>query len=233
MATLNEICYNIIRLGIGGGIPTDDHRLKKEQVAFWVRNYRARLLKEYYEKNGSINPQFWQDLGCLDIVCVDKADCCNRMVEESWKKLSVEMPELVDVSNGQTLMSVGLIDKVQQFNELSSPQRAFYDKFRKFGKETIKFFQIGKSLYFDLPKGSKLSTINIRAILNDPMDLYKVNKCLGDECVDPYEIEYPMPSYLLQIMSDMIMQKELSFTVKTQVVDDDKNNAAPYIQTGH
>lgn len=221
--TLQEITFNIIKLSIGGGIPSSDKKLKKDQVAAWVNYYRAKLLKEYYLKYRVIDPQYIQDLGCVELECVDKADCCQIGIYESYLKVKGGLPEFVDLREG-SFFSANLVDKINPIT-IVSPLRAFYRKNRRYGRNAVVGFRIGRNFYLDVPQGSLIKYINIRAILSDPRDVERFTNCDGSSvCEDFWEAEYPVPADLIQVITQMILSNELNLSIQTNLLDDTKND---------
>ncbi len=202
---------------------SDDERLIRDQVAFWVGYYRAKLVKEYWQKYKSLDPQYTQDLGCVELVCVDKADCCQAFIDETYKKLKIPLPALLDLSDGQVQLSVNKVDKVEPIAMLS-PTETFYKSARKYGAQDVSFFRIGTQLYFSLPKFSRIKYINIRTVLADPRDASQFTSCSGDPCFDEWETQYPIPPFMIQTLTEMIMQRELNLTMTSKPLDDTTND---------
>lgn len=225
----NDIAYTIIKLAQGGGIPSDDSRLNPRQVYAWVAYYRAKLmydLKEKLKKDNQID-QYVQDLGCIKLVCVDKADCCDGAIKiyDFYKKLEKPLPKLLPLPGMKALYFVGLIDKVTSI-PVGNAFKAKYQKYDTFAKRQRFCWTIGQQVYFDLPPTDDLEYVNIRAIFENPEDA-NAYTCGGidplNPCVDG-DAEYPIPGYLIQPMMEAIMKNELNLTIKTSGMQDTRND---------
>jgi len=76
MATYKEIEYSLLNL-YRGGITSDDENISGKQLMFHFRNYRAKLVREDLGKGRTLDRQLVQNLGCVEVECVDAAECCE------------------------------------------------------------------------------------------------------------------------------------------------------------
>jgi hypothetical protein len=220
--TERTIIEDIILKAEGGRV-SDDHLLDYDQVRFWVNSWRARFIKEFVEKRLLISNFFVQDLGCIELVCVDKADCCGSfLVYESYKKLKTPLPAMVDMGGYIPITFVGLIDKVTKIPVLD-PYYVQYAKYAKYTGKKRRSFLIDNQLYFDLPPNDNLSVVNVRAVLFDPKDVNVFSDCGG--CYDDMNDPYPIAADMIQRISQSIMEVDLAYSLKTEGINDRRNDS--------
>jgi len=219
--TQRELIEDII-LSANAGRPSDDYLLDYDQIRLWTNLYRAQLIKEFAVKKQILSAAFTQDLGCIDLVCVDKADCCDGfMIDEYWKKLSKPLPTLVNLGGYAPITFVGLVDKITPLSVVDNFYAA-YGRYRKYTGRQRRAFIVGGQIYFDLPPGDKLSKVNVRAILFDPRDVNQFRECV---CYDEDVDSYPVESYMNAMIKRMILTLELNIQLKTQPMEDRANDS--------
>jgi len=232
MSTLRQIIYNIRNVP-DAGISNRAKTLSDRQIAFWVKNWRSRIMVDEFEKNPVIDPTWEQDLGCLDLKTVDKADCSKYKWGEDVKK--VVIPELMKISTKRSgiipsLTFVGLIDKVTPI-----PVDSFgYGELNNFvmysPKKGIEAKIIGNTIYvfenkkdnFDIVDEDELCAINVRGIFDDPTC---VDCCGSDGAISCFDWDkdcYPIPGHLENVLYGAIWQREMGLVVNAKV--DDRNN---------
>jgi hypothetical protein len=216
--TANEFIYNIINIG-RGGLSSDDDRLNERQVKFWMRYYRSKAI--FFDSNGgrSLDPQLVQDLGCLALEEVDKADCPEALWGCNVKR--VKIPKLVDLPDNRGLAFIGLLDKTTQF-VLTSPNVMQFAVHRKFTGNMRRAYLIGEYIYVTDPFNEDIKYINVRGVWDDPQaveytDGDGVVSCIGDDDV------YPMPDRYVADIVNQILRIELNMTI--QATNDEFNDS--------
>lgn len=223
MATLNQLIYNVRNVP-DGGISNRAKAISDRQIAFWIKYWRSSIINEELEQNPIIDVTWEQDLGCLDLVAVDKADCSKYKWGEDVKK--VVIPQLVKISTNKkygiipSLTFVGLIDKATRipidlygYGELDafvmhSPKKGLSAKL------------IGNTIYVDginknynVVDETEICTINVRGIFDDPTCI----DCCGSDgtitCFDWDKDCYPIPPHLEAKLFSRIWQQELGLVM--------------------
>ena len=81
-----------------------------ELVSWHIDNTRAQLIKQDLIKGHTIDSYLIQSLGCLDLVLVDKSECCNVPIGCKILRTSVPIPSPLELHNKQLITRVGPID---------------------------------------------------------------------------------------------------------------------------
>ena len=213
MATLNELAYNILNIA-RGGLSSDDDRLNIRQIKFWIKYYRTAVIKDEGLKQSLrdvalLDPQLVQDLGCVKLEEVDKADCDTYHWGQKVKRAAI--PKLVDLPLDKSITFVGLINKITPII-LVSPDVAYFKAQQRFTGGMRRAYFIGEYLYVTDPFNEDICHVNVRGIFDDPTTINYTNEDGTQVCYEDSS-QYPMPmSYISKITTE-IMQKELQMTV--------------------
>lgn len=223
MATLNELAYNILNIA-RGGLSSDDDRLNIRQIKFWIKYYRSYFIKQDGLKQSLrdqilLDPQLVQDLGCLELEEIDKADCPEGFWGTYIKR--VKIPKLVDLPNEKAINFVGLADKLTPII-LVPADVAFFKGFQRFTGNMRRAFIIGEYIYVTDPFNEDICRINFRGIFDDPTSVSYTSESGAIHCYDDDE-EYPMPMSFIPEITTAIMQRELNMTI--QAVNDELNDS--------
>jgi hypothetical protein len=177
--TYNQIAYNLKNL-YRGGITSDDETISDRQLMFIFNYYRAKLIREDLNKKRTIDRQLIQDLGCVPVICVDAAECCD-IADSGTKVLRTEnpLPKFLELYDRTLLTYAGLVDKSESF-PLNTETRARWSKHNKYTSKItrsyLKLYNDDVYLYIvNAPKGIEL--INIQGIFEDPEQASKFNHC--------------------------------------------------------
>jgi hypothetical protein len=210
MATLNELTYNILNIA-RGGLSSDDDRLNERQIAFWIRYYRAKSI--FFDSNGgrNIDQQLVQDLGCLMLEEVDKADCPEVLWGCNVKR--VKIPKLVDLPDNRGLMFVGLLDKTTSFI-MTPPNVMQFAAHRRFTGNMRRAYLIGQHVYVTDPFNEDIKYINIRGIWDNPQEVEYTDGDGNTSCITDDD-QYPMPERYVADIVNQILRIELNMTVQS------------------
>lgn len=227
--TIDQLAYNIRNIARNGQGDNDDinTRLSLDQIKFWIHQYRALGMLQDTNYGKEIDADFVQDLGAVPIEEVDMADP-DCPCEPEWgckiKKLSIDLPDLVDFPQNRALVFVGKIDKITPI-VIDKPDTTIFEREARFGKLMNRAYRIGNKLYFYLREQDvDMEYVNIRAVFENPTEVGRYTHPGCDPvCFDDKTDSYPMPIHMNDFITTNILQKELNMTLNT--VNDQMNNA--------
>ena len=213
MATLDELSYNILNIA-RGGLSSDDDRLNIRQIKFWIKYYRAYYIKSLASKESLrdvavLDPQLVQDLGCVTLTEVDKANCPDVLWGQNVKR--AEIPKLIDIPLEKSITFVGLADKTTPII-MGNANVSYFKSQQRFTGNMRRSYFIGKYIYVTDPFNEDIDYINVRGIFDDPTQITYTdadNNVQGFKDTD----EYPMPLSMAVEINASIMQRELQMTV--------------------
>lgn len=152
--TLNELIYDIKNLCYAG-LGNQDSIISDKQIAHWINVERLSLIQKYFEKRRLFDPSLIQDLGCIEVNCIDKAECCNICIntdEHVYRSVStiptpISTPSY-SLTNPVLLSYVGLITYDTPF-EFTSLAITNWSKYNKYTKNVIRAYYRNGYIYLD------------------------------------------------------------------------------------
>lgn len=204
MASLSQLTFNIANI-FRGGYTSSQEPVSNRQIAFWIGYYRAQIIKRELDNRKTLSRKFIQDLGCLALEEVDKADCCEYEWGCSILRTVEAIPNMIQSS------FIGLIDKQSQIPFTTSTQ-ANWSQNNRYTANMRKAYWQGNRIY--LINGSRLRAINVRGVFSDPLAAAELVDCDGKVCFS-WDSEYPLPEEFIQPITDMIVSKEGRFIFST------------------
>jgi hypothetical protein len=216
--TKNEIVYNLLNLMTAGRI-NDDFTPSVAQLSFIIDYKRAQYLRQDQTKNYFDNDLFYQDLGCIPLIKVDKAECCEFETNCDILRTEFTIPKTIRFKDRYAL-KVSAIDRQSRFSLILPERSPFYSE-RKYPGMTLPFYYLNDYLYF--PTTLDLKVIDVRAILEKPEDA-RTFVC-GDGLCYTDNSNYPLSADLLDLITKDILGTELKFLLGT--TEDTENDAMP------
>ena len=231
--TINEIVTNILNLK-SGGIRSDDDSFSKRQMIFIVNYIRAKLIKEALDRKQEASREWVQDLGCVLVQSVDKAECCDIKTNCFVLRTVDKIPAPVRSKLGNTITYVGRVDKGEVF-PLERFHRHEWQPFDKWTSNVqVSYYHNG---YLYVTKNNILSHINVHGIFENPMEVSRYNVCdssgtvTGQTCYEAIEDDYPVDIAMVDTITEIAMKREALYQVKmpqdliNDSVDDTKTEA--------
>jgi hypothetical protein len=213
--TKSEIVYNLLNL-ISAGRLSDDFIPSFNQLSFIVDYKRAQYIRQDQTKNYYDNDQFYQDLGCINMIKVDKAECCTINLDCDVLRTEVKLPNFLRIENKIALKS-SAIDRQTRFT-IVLPERSPFLGHTKFPQLGLKMYWLNGYLY--IPETMDIRAINVRGILANPSDA-KNFICDGEACYSNAS-DYPMTSDMLDLITKDILSTELKMLIS--IAPDESND---------
>jgi len=133
MPTFNEVIFNVKNL-YEGGLGSDDDNVSNEQVIFDINYYRAKLIREDLMKGRTISPYLIQEIACLDMETVDKAECCDITTDCYILKSVKPLPKTIEVYDKILIIAILSADREISF-PLSTEAQLRWGKYNKYTKK--------------------------------------------------------------------------------------------------
>jgi hypothetical protein len=225
MATYNEIIYNLSNL-YDGGIGSDDDNVSNEQLIWLFNQYRAKLVREDLNKKRTIDPQIVQNLGCVEVECVDASECCDIPSYTTILRSKKPLPKSIEGYTRNYLIFVGSVDKAIPYLVTSETQ-ARWSGYNKYTSNAPRAYIRDSDRYLYLinaPAGIEIITVDV--IAENPEEASKFTTCAGEPCFNR-DMEYPISAHMIPTINAMITERELKLlsntpTDVTNNVKDDK-----------
>lgn len=215
--TINQVIYNL-RVIIKD-LRSDDLKFTDRQLEFIVNYIRSKLIKQDIDKGKTISSNIRQDLGIIDL---EKIDASESNINSGHKVLRTtrKIPKVIEANFKDLITYVGGIDRLSAF-QFST--KAFVDKqmWSKYGPKNRYAYLKDGYIYL---ANCDLSTrkIAVEGIFENPRDVYNFSKEDGSPCYNPDLDEYPISSYMLQTIYDLIISKEINtfYQLPEDVIND-------------
>jgi hypothetical protein len=220
MSSLNSIAFKIwnqIR-----PIISDDDAIDIRDIKEDIHRLRALYIRNELNKgNRVIDDTITQDLQCVELELSDTADCCNVTSDCSVLRTVLEIPNPVELHNGNGLLRVGPIDKLEKSFPIISYDTVPYVGNSRFNKSAVFAFLLNSRVYLvsKSTEAKMIKRINIRGIFENPGKLKDFQNCSGISCYTDDD-EYPISNHILTYVEEGIINKY----IKQFQLPIDKNN---------
>jgi len=197
MITFSKLVYDTLEILKGNHI-VDDVDLMERQIMFHWNTQRALWLRNEYNKPGrSIDPEIEQDLGCLELVTVDAAECCSVEVCCDALRTKIKIPSLLEFHDKPGITRVGLPNKLTIPFTFTNYNKAMYSISNKYASQQVYAFLLNGYMYLITKRQDiqMLDYINVRGVFEDPLELTKF-QC-GDKACFSLEDSYPIKSWMI------------------------------------
>lgn len=202
MVTMNELIYSIWSTVRPNQSITDP--ITEELIKFHIKNARATLLRQDLNKNRSVDPYIIQDLGCIDLVEADAAECCDIAVDCKVLRTAVPIPSMIELNQKTLITRVGPVIKSAKKWDIIPYERVPFEGLNKFTKNLIKVYQISNSsyIYILIPSNCTdsdaefLEKINVQGVLEDPDEAKSFTQCGGGTCYTDDD-KYPIKQWMV------------------------------------
>lgn len=187
MVSRNEIVYDIfeqLRKHI-----SDDDAIDVRQLEVWVKDYRAEMLKQRFDKNPfNIEDTFIQYLPELDVEKVDSSSVTGLTSGRYLMKITKAIPATIRRKGYTgTLLHIGSSDKLNHSFTITDYATAIDSGNGRFNRDEIFAFPYNGYIYL-YSKGDVTKTIyhvDIQGVFEDPKEAYLVTQAssvyTGDE----------------------------------------------------
>ena len=195
--------------------------LKDRQIIYWLDTKRALRIERTQANKMLLNDWLFQDIGCVPLCRVDKAECDS--ITYGCNSLKVDIDKLISLPDMASLR-VNMVDKISRIY-YTSPNllKARLDSVmgRNFNWCTI----IGNQLYI-IPNPNmweNFAVVNIQGIFESPTTVTKYDQCVTKCGFDIYNDDYPAPAGMLDEITLDILTKELNIAMR-MIADDTNDN---------
>ena len=218
MSSLNEISYSLLN-AVRGGRLSDDSLISMRQAKFWVKNTRMLLVKRDMDKNKDLDPELIQDLGCVEVELVDKAECCDIKTDCFILRTKKKIPKTISAKNYYNYIYLGTVDGNEQFQS-STYEAIKWSQYEKYTSKLPRYYPKDGRAY--IINKDMLDNIRIRDIFEDPGEAQDFVTCDGEACYSDDD-RFPVPGWMIPMINDIVLSKELRIAALSP--NDERNDA--------
>jgi len=225
MATFNEIIYDVMEI-IRGNQISDDTEISEKQVIYQIDNQRALWLRK--EKD-SIDSQVIQDLGCLELVEVDAAECCSIELGCVVLRTKKMLPKFVKLHTGLGVTRVGPIHKLKLPFTYTDYDKALYtaQAENKYSKGVLSFLLNGYVYVIMIdPNMIHLTHLNVRGVLASPADFVGFKCDMEGTACFSFDDDYPINNHMIPYLKEQVLAQ---FGMSLKIPKDSANDGQEMI----
>ena len=208
MASLNKIQYSILeklRVEL-----SDDDPIDLRLIAEEIHTTRATFIRNEMNRNRTPDPFIIQNLGCVELEVVDRAECCDITIDCSILRTSQRIPSTVELHNSN-LMWVNPVDTLARSFSFISYERAKFIKGHRFTSREIFAFMLNGYIYLisEDDTHSQITHLNVTGVFENPEDASSFNTCDGEACFDA-DADYPLKAWMRKSVETEVFNTLLS-----------------------
>lgn len=215
--------FNEIRYSVFNKVKpmySDDDAFGIQLVGHIVNNMRSQLMKDRYEKQGFLEPQFYQFADSLEVVC---SKVTGMGVWGGDSELIVDVPQLSGMMGHKAVSYLGSPDRKNPYRYVTF-NNVEYVRFEKYTGNAPCWTLLGNRIYIRNPVEPGLGTIAIAACFDIPYVTVegKVTADVNDPLID---YEYPLPNILVNKLELLAYNDLIQSRKDRQQAKEEVNNA--------
>ncbi len=216
--SLNKLVFDIKNIHYGG-FQSDDAQVSDRQVAYWINQDRATLLSQILSNGKTIPDIYMQHLECIQLECLDTAECCEIETCERVLRSTQKIPETIHRNNRNSIFAVSSPDKTIGFSETNFIRQRT-NKYSKYTGGKPRWFI--KNGYLYLTNTKVLEYVSLSGIFEDPTEALLFSTCEGEPCWT-WDDEYPITGAIASVITKKILTERLA--PLKQGLNDENNDA--------
>lgn len=212
--TLEELIYQVYELL---EINADDSSTDDRLIESLIVQQRALWLRNEYNKNRTIDTNVQQDLGCVELIEVDRSECCDAPIGCKILRTKKPLPNTIEFHHDNAILRVGPVDITSKaFKELIFPKEVpFFGNgrtnrnniywFLKNTKEGLHIYLLSRE-----PNAMLIEQISVTGVWENPREAGQYKNCDGKPCWSPngpYPINSWMWNYILPEVARLVDMK--------------------------
>ncbi len=200
--TAHIILSDIRNLATSGSTPID-FRIEDKQILYWIDQCRSKLIAQDIAKRKDLSNIWIQSITCLDLIEVDKSECCEVTTDCIILRTEQQLPPTIETNGENTIIRV-----TKNNGELISKINIFaskYADYSKYSSKKTKYYEKNRYLYILVNSDDEelIDKINVDLIAERPADLARFTTCGGSPCyfiTDAYPCSMEMTSNITDIV---------------------------------
>ncbi len=237
MITLEKLVYDL-KEAYTAAQPANQEPVGDRLITDWIHYTRAQLIRQDLQKGRTITDNIKQSLGCIDMLQVDPAMCCDGNTGCTVLKSAVQIPKAIEGEYNDYILRVGPPSITAKAFNLIPYERAIWSGNIPTTAALTKAFILDRYVYVINKKVADfyMPAIGVWIIAEDPTEVELFKHCDGTPCYTKSS-NYPISATMVNTMKSMIKERDFRFIVRTS--PDSKNdfkfqpdNQAPQEQRG-
>ena len=216
MTTLNHLVYDIKNI-IYGGIAPDDANISNRQIAYWVNQIRALLIRQEFSKRTVVHDSYVQFL-TINLENVSTANCTETGC--TILRSTQALPDTIRRGARNTILSVASLTGTQAYTETTAI-RAKWNSYNKYTGGLPRWYVKNGFLY--ITNTEVIEKLEVGGVFEDPTELGNFMNCDGAACFT-WDDEYPISADMAGMITDIILKNKVG-PIASNIKGDDTNDA--------
>lgn len=213
--TLNTIIDDIM-LTLRNSNIAESESINRIQIAQWIGQYRAMLIKQDIDKGRDINNSYIQEIKEIQLYPERLSD--TYLAPEAYVYASdTEIPKTIDFHFGTGLVSV--TDLLGNEIQIATRIRSKFQRDRKYTSADYLVYLSNNRIMLEGP--GEIEYVNVYGIFEDPMAV--VDGDGNPVCFNPNE-PYPVPLNLIPTIKQLIFEREFKLYLPVDDINNSKND---------
>lgn len=201
--TLNKILSDIRNIATSGANAIN-FRITDNQITYWIHQTRETLINQDIQKRKDLSDTWLQSLTCVDLVEVDKSECCEITTNCKILRTVRQLPDTIETNADNYIVRVespngDIISK-------TTPFESKYIGYSKYVTEKSRWYL--KNNYLYIINEDYLDKVNIWGIFSNPEDLISFASCDGTSCFS-INGPYPCSGKMASVITDIILKTKI------------------------
>ena len=193
--SLSNLIDNILQIARNNNVAESEH-LSRHQIELWIKYYRALLIKREIDKGYDLDEAY---VSTIEPIHLDREETAPGKFLYVGNK---ELPTLIGFKYRPGVVAVK--DMYGNLIQLGHQTKAILQKYRKATCKDYIAWVKGNKIYVE-GDSNQLEWISVDVIAEDPTE--------DIICYDPENDEYPIPTHMIPVIVQMILQNELNVLV--------------------
>lgn len=217
--SLNTIINDILQI-IRSAEVNQSEPISRNQIEMWIHQYRALLLKQDLDKGKMANPDYIQEIPCIQLEEVNYSRNGSTLeTEEVLYRTNIQLPKTIDLNHSSGYTYIGTVDgKEIQFISQTRSRWQLESKYTN--REPVAYLENG---YIYIQNANALSYIKVKGVFEVPSELVELTNPMTNTTVYTYDDAYPIPNNILPTLKQMILKQELN--IESRNIADNTNDS--------
>jgi hypothetical protein len=211
-----------VRSLYNSGTGSDDSNLSDRHIYAKLVSARTLLIKREIDKKRQVSDWIVQTINCLELEVALPNECPCAIPPGCTALKSVnKIPKPVQSAIGPELEFVTTMDGNTVYSKTNWVKKR-YKSGNKYTADSPDY-SIKNDYLFLIHAGKLLKYITVGGVFEDPLDIPYANGCNEGDCIDPYEVDFPIDLHIMDALIQMATQELIE--VFKSIPPDDENNA--------
>ena len=215
--TMNKMVFDLKNL-VTGGVQSDDTKPSDRQVAYWITQVMAQLIRQEFSQKGKIHDSWIQHF-VMEFEEIDASidPGCYPSCDDKVYRSKCKMPVTIQRGHKNGVIAVMSLTSGTSYTQTSFHRQQWH-KHSKYTKNDRRWYIKGEYMYL---VGESASTLQISALLEDPEDITECQKCAPEECYT-WDSSFPITLEMAGRITEMLVKR---MGILLQAPEDTNNNA--------